>query len=70
MASPAQLKSLPFGRKGCLRGGFLMALVAHSVRHGAMHVRIQDASIIGAMGVMTARATTFGNGVIHMPLFE
>ncbi len=70
MASPAQLKSFPFGRKGRLRCGFLMALVAHSIRHGAVHIRIQNTSIIGAMGVVTARATTFGNWVIHVPLLE
>ncbi len=66
MASPTQLESFAFGRKGSRRRGILMALIAHSICHGAVHIGEQDSRIIRTMGVMTARATSLGDGVIHM----
>lgn len=70
VAASAQLKSFPFGGKGRLRRRLLMALVAHSVRYGTVHIGKQDSSTIRAMGIMTARATTFGDWIIHVLLFE
>ncbi len=43
VTAAAQFEPLPFGREGRWRSGIFVALIAHPVGYGLVHIRVQDA---------------------------
>jgi len=70
MASPAQLVSRLFGRKGFRGSRVFMALIAHLIGNGPVDVRVEHPSLIRTVRIMTARAARFRYGIVHVLFLE
>jgi len=66
VAAAAQLEPRLLHHESILRRGFHVALVAHLVEDGRMHVRPEDAPRFRAMGIVTGRTPGLSHGIVHV----